>query len=90
MNQQEGELVREKTYLTQQAKTEILQVLSFLENFEEEMDGLLEISAPNPYVKMSTYLVKRHLEAKAVTGQLICVDGGQHLGWRNSGGDPEE
>ena len=67
MNQQEGELVREKTYLTQQAKTEILQVLSFLENFEEEMDGLLEISAPNPYVKMSTYLVKRHLEAKAVT-----------------------
>ena len=22
------------------------------------------------------------LEAKAVTGQLICVDGGQHLGWR--------
>ena len=22
------------------------------------------------------------LEAKAVTGQLICVDGGQHLGWQ--------
>lgn len=22
------------------------------------------------------------LEAKAVTGQMICVDGGQHLGWR--------
>lgn len=22
------------------------------------------------------------LEARAVTGQLICVDGGQHLGWR--------
>ena len=22
------------------------------------------------------------VEAKAVTGQLICVDGGQHLGWR--------
>lgn len=22
------------------------------------------------------------LDAKAVTGQLICVDGGQHLGWR--------
>ena len=25
-----------------------------------------------------TYL----MAAKAVTGQLICVDGGQHLGWR--------
>jgi len=25
-----------------------------------------------------TYL----LHAPAVTGQLICVDGGQHLGWR--------
>ena len=22
------------------------------------------------------------LDAKAVTGQLICVDGGQHLGWQ--------
>jgi len=22
------------------------------------------------------------LEAKAVTGQLLCVDGGQHLGWQ--------
>jgi len=22
------------------------------------------------------------LDARAVTGQLICVDGGQHLGWR--------
>lgn len=67
MNQKQGEVVQDQTYLTQQAKTEILQVLSFLENFEEEMDGLMEISAPNPYVKMSTYLVKRHLEAKAVT-----------------------
>ncbi|TYC64271.1 extracellular solute-binding protein [Rhodobacterales bacterium] len=67
MNQQQGELVQGASYLTQQAKTEILQVLSFLENFEDEMDGFMEISAPNPYVKMSTYLVKRHLEAKAVT-----------------------
>jgi NAD(P)-dependent dehydrogenase (short-subunit alcohol dehydrogenase family) len=23
------------------------------------------------------------LEAKAVTGQLICVDGGQHLAWKS-------
>jgi hypothetical protein len=22
------------------------------------------------------------LDASAVTGQLICVDGGQHLGWQ--------
>jgi len=67
MNRKQGELVQDASYLTPQAKTEILQVLSFLENFEEEMDGFMEISAPNPYVKMSTYLVKRHLEAKAVT-----------------------
>ncbi|MCX2721023.1 extracellular solute-binding protein [Roseibium salinum] len=67
MSQYEGELVREAPYLTPQAKTEILQVLTFLESFGDELDGLMEISAPNPYVKMSTYLVKRHLEAKAVT-----------------------
>lgn len=67
MNHHKGELVRETTHLTPQAKTEILQALSFLENFEDELDGLMEISAPNPYFKMSAYLVKRHLEAKAVT-----------------------
>ena len=22
------------------------------------------------------------IDAKSVTGQLLCVDGGQHLGWR--------
>lgn len=67
MNQYKGEMARDTTYLTPQAKTEILQVLTFLENLEDELDGLLEISAPNPYVKMSAYLVKRHLEAKSVT-----------------------
>lgn len=67
MNHHKGELVRDAEILTPQAKTEILQVLSFLEEFEDELEGLLEISAPNPYFKMSTYLVKRHLEAKAVT-----------------------
>jgi multiple sugar transport system substrate-binding protein len=67
MNHHHGELVTERQTLTPQAKTEILQVLSFLQNFEDELDGLLEVTAPNPYVKMSAYLVKRHLEAKAVT-----------------------
>jgi NAD(P)-dependent dehydrogenase (short-subunit alcohol dehydrogenase family) len=30
------------------------------------------------------------LAAPAMTGQMIALDGGQHLGWRNSGDDPEE
>jgi NAD(P)-dependent dehydrogenase (short-subunit alcohol dehydrogenase family) len=30
------------------------------------------------------------LAAPSMTGQMIALDGGQHLGWRNSGGDPEE
>ncbi len=34
-------------------------------------------SEPESIVKALIYL----LDAKAVTGQLICVDGGQHLGW---------
>ncbi|WP_269583274.1 ABC transporter substrate-binding protein [Roseibium sp. Sym1] len=67
MNHNEGELVRETSFLTPQAKTEILEVLSFLESFDGELDGLIEMSVPNPYVKMSAYLVQRHLEAKVVT-----------------------
>ena len=30
------------------------------------------------------------LAAPAMTGQMIALDGGQHLGWRNSGEEPEE
>lgn len=30
------------------------------------------------------------LAAPAMTGQMIALDGGQHLGWRTSGEDPEE
>jgi NAD(P)-dependent dehydrogenase (short-subunit alcohol dehydrogenase family) len=30
------------------------------------------------------------LAAPAMTGQMIALDGGQHLGWRNSDDDPEE
>ena len=30
------------------------------------------------------------LAAPAMTGQMIALDGGQHLAWRNSGDDPEE
>ncbi|NRG17734.1 extracellular solute-binding protein [Rhizobiales bacterium] len=67
MNPNEGELVREAPFLTPQAKTEILEVLSFLEDFEDELDGLIEMAMPNPYIKMSAYLVQRHLEAKLVT-----------------------
>ncbi|WP_029061204.1 extracellular solute-binding protein [Labrenzia sp. DG1229] len=67
MNHHKGELVQETSFLTPQAKTEILKALTFLESFEDELDGLIEISAPNPYVKMSAYLVRRHLEAKVVT-----------------------
>ncbi|MDQ0317814.1 extracellular solute-binding protein [Amorphus orientalis] len=67
MNHHKGELAKEQPHLTPQAKIEILQVLGFLENFDDELAGLMELSAPNAYVKMSAYLVKRHLEAKAVT-----------------------
>ncbi len=35
---------------------------------------------PNDILAALDYL----LDAQAVTGQLICVDGGQHLGWRTA------
>ena len=30
------------------------------------------------------------LAAPSMTGQMIALDGGQHLGWRNTGDDPDE
>ena len=41
---------------------------------------------PEDVATTLTYL----LAAKAVTGQLICVDGGQHLAWRTPDAQPVE
>lgn len=45
---------------------------------QRESTVLQRGSDPEDVVAALSYLI----DARAVTGQLICVDGGQHLGWR--------
>jgi len=48
--------------------------------FEQERSALLLSHGPNPadIAEAVVYLA----QAKQVTGQMIAVDGGQHLGWK--------
>ena len=50
-----------------QARSEMLRILSFLEDFGEELETSVELFAPNPYFRMTLHLVRGHLEAKTVT-----------------------
>ncbi len=46
---------------------EMLNVISFLEAFQQELEDAVELFAPNPNFRMSLHLVRSHLEAKSVT-----------------------
>ncbi|WP_093358620.1 ABC transporter substrate-binding protein [Tropicimonas isoalkanivorans] len=50
-----------------QANSEVLQTISFLEKFGDELEGSIELFAPNPVVRMALHLVRAHLEGKVVT-----------------------
>ena len=49
------------------AKTEMLQIISFLEDFSDEIVDSEEFSSPNPNLRMSLHLLRGHLEAKVIT-----------------------
>ncbi len=50
------------------------------EHFDKQRDALILDDGPNPadIIDALRYL----LSARSVTGQLICVDGGQHMAWK--------
>lgn len=50
-----------------QSKTEMLQILSFLEDFSDELEDTIEVFAPNPFFRMSLHLIRGHMEAKVIT-----------------------
>ncbi len=57
----------ESYMVSPQAKTKMLRILSFLEDFGAELEASIELFAPNPFFQMSLHLVRSHLEAKTVT-----------------------
>lgn len=50
-----------------QVKAEILQAITFLNDFDDELEVVVDVYAPNPYFRMSLHLIRSHLEAKTVT-----------------------
>ncbi len=62
--------------LSPQDKNEILRMITFLESFADELEDVIDILAPNPYLLMSIHLIRSHLEAKSVTPtSLIAASG---------------
>jgi len=57
----------ESYIVSPQVRSEMLRILSFLEDFGEELETSVELFAPNPYFRMTLHLVRGHLEAKTVT-----------------------
>lgn len=49
------------------AKTEILQIMSFLDDFGNELENSIDLFTPNPYFRMVRHLIRAHFEGKIVT-----------------------
>ena len=50
------------------------------EDFDEQLQALLLKRSPD--LSEFTNTILYYVGAKSVTGQMICLDGGQHLGWQ--------
>ncbi len=49
------------------AKPEAVEILSFLEAFSDELEGALDLVAPNAHLRMMMHLLQGHLDGKTVT-----------------------
>lgn len=65
MNAMQGDQLNR--FMPAQAKTDMLQIIAFLEEFSDEIEGTAELSAPNPNLRMTLHLLRGHVEAKVVT-----------------------
>ena len=53
--------------LSPQAKTEVLDILSFMDDFSDEVEALFDLVAPNPHLRMALHLLDGHFSGKTVT-----------------------
>ena len=53
------------------AKTEMLQIITFLEELGDELEDTVELSAPNPNLRMTLLLLRGHLEGRVVTATAL-------------------
>jgi multiple sugar transport system substrate-binding protein len=55
---------------------EMLRFLSFVDQLDMEVEASLPLSSPNPYFRMSVFLLRRHLEGKSVTITALAAASG--------------
>ena len=49
------------------ANAEMLEILDFLTDLSTEIEGALDVIAPNPHMRMALFLLQSHFTGKAVT-----------------------
>ena len=54
-------------FVPPRAKTEMLQTIAFLEDLGDELEDMIDLSAPNPDLRMALLLMRSHLEGRAIT-----------------------
>ncbi|MEW9922157.1 extracellular solute-binding protein [Marimonas sp. MJW-29] len=53
--------------ISPQARSELLDTLSFLDEFNDELEHTLDITAPNPHLRMALFLLDGHFAGKTIT-----------------------
>ncbi|MCD9149298.1 ABC transporter substrate-binding protein [Pseudophaeobacter flagellatus] len=57
----------EQTPSSPQARTEMLEFMAFLQDFNNELETTLDLIAPNPFLRMVLHLLEAHFDGKTVT-----------------------
>ncbi len=53
------------------AKTEMLQIITFFEELCDELEDMINLSAPNPNLRMTLLLMRGHLEGRVITATAL-------------------
>jgi multiple sugar transport system substrate-binding protein len=53
------------------AKTEMLQIIAFFEALGDDLDGVVDLSTPNPTLRMVQLLMRGHLEGRVITATAL-------------------
>lgn len=69
MNAMTGETIARFT--PPKAKTEMLQTIAFLDEMADELEGAMDLSAPNPKLRIVLSLMRGHLEGKVITATSL-------------------
>ncbi|WP_092646870.1 extracellular solute-binding protein [Jannaschia faecimaris] len=58
-------------FVPPKAKTEMLQIIAFLEDLGDELDDMIDLSTPNPNLRMVLLLMRGHLDGRVITATSL-------------------